>query len=269
MSEKFSVLRGVRKLNNKHDDTSKFEELNRNNYYTSYSNNIERNEVNSDKRSIYSTYNESIREKYDNLDTFKSLESYSIIFNKILNLHSENSSQSKYLINDSNKTLIKDSSVDSDIDLPSSNVLNAIEQQNYFVLESMIKNDNFEVGYESNSLRFFDTLYKDNRDSSLKVINKLFIASFSSVKVVVGVLHILSSYSYEKVDPNGATIALAASLHQSDLVKEALLLVFEKWSNEDALRLLLDNVKFENVWLEKYRLNLINDIEELLNETTS
>lgn len=157
----------------------------------------------------------------------------------------------------------------AEISIQNVNILSELQINELKLLATMIESEEFEVGYVSNSQRFFDSLYRKNRDSSLKVLNKLFLNSFNKEKIVIGILHILSNYTYDEVDPNGGTIALASCSHKSELVKESLLFVFDKWSNSEALRLLLDNVRFESAWLENYRINLIKDLQELLYETSS
>ena len=85
--------------------------------------------------------------------------------------------------------------------------------------------------------------------------------SINNVNLVVGILHIISHFDYEKVYPQGPTIALAALNINNPEIKECAVMAYENWSHVDSLSI-LKAIKVSETWLQEYINQVIKDIEE-------
>lgn len=128
-------------------------------------------------------------------------------------------------------------------------------------LLDLLSADVFRVGFDSSSSIYFNKILEDNSDLAKKILLEIFYDQFDKEDIVYGILSILSILDYKKVIPEGPIIAMALTSYNSDTIKESLVRVFENWCNKDSLRL-LEKIKFDDPWLDKYLLDVINDIKE-------
>ncbi|MCM3611680.1 hypothetical protein M4S82_10490 [Planococcus sp. MERTA32b] len=126
---------------------------------------------------------------------------------------------------------------------------------------NMIRNDIFEAGYSSSSEDFFKSMLKDDPSNTKKWLNSVYLRNFYDVKVLVGILHIISHIDYEVVFPEGQTMAVAALMHQDIEVREYALKAFENWGHAESLSI-LRNIKCEENWLQDYLNDIISDLTE-------
>lgn len=134
-------------------------------------------------------------------------------------------------------------------------------------LENMLKNDEFDVGYESKSSIYFKKIMEQNQIEAKEALQRCFVDNYSNAKIIYGTLSIISDIEYDDVYPVGQAIALGSGNHINDDIKEATIRVFEHWCNEESLKL-INNISFSDKWLDNYRLRVINDIRENLDDGT-
>lgn len=128
-------------------------------------------------------------------------------------------------------------------------------------LSELLSNDLFRVGYDSSTSIYFRNLLTSNPDYAMKGMLEVFYDNYHNHKIVEGILNVLSILEYDKVVPEGPIMALTLTSYDNDTIKEALIRVFENWCNKDSIRL-LETIKFDDEWLDNYRLEVIEDIKE-------
>ncbi|PXF33311.1 hypothetical protein EU77_14380 [Mesotoga sp. SC_NapDC] len=126
----------------------------------------------------------------------------------------------------------------------------------------ILKQQDFEYGLTSEAELFIGKHLELNRALVRSWINELFLKHFANVDIVVGILQSISRIEYDEIYPEGQTIALAASFHKHPEVRECSIRAFENWESPDCLEI-LRNCRCSEDWLEKYRLEVIQDLEEL------
>lgn len=126
---------------------------------------------------------------------------------------------------------------------------------------NMLRNDIFEAGYSSSSEIFFKSMLEKDSADTKKWLNTVYLNNFYDVKVLVGILHIISHLDYETVFPEGQTMAVASLMHQDIEVREYALKAFENWAHPDSLKI-LESIKCEEKWLQDYLEDIISDLAE-------
>jgi hypothetical protein len=133
------------------------------------------------------------------------------------------------------------------------------------LLISLIKNEDFEFGQNSESIRLVDREIKENEFATKEWFNCLFNHYFGSDKetnILIGLLHIVEFLS-ESFNPNGKTMALAALSHRSNEVKELGVRILESSCTVENLNI-LKNVQTDIKWLQEYINQVITDFELIL-----
>lgn len=129
-------------------------------------------------------------------------------------------------------------------------------------LLSMIRNEDFEPGYATGSERFVKSFLEKDLVSTMVWVNTIFNEYYySDVKVVVGILHILSHFDYKAVSPFGPTIAAAALLNKEIEVREQAIRAYENWGDPSSLSI-LKGIDCKEEWLQEYVNQIISDLEE-------
>lgn len=128
-------------------------------------------------------------------------------------------------------------------------------------LFELLSTDVFRVGFESSTSIYFRSVLETNPDYAKKAMLDVFYDNYHNKKYVEGILNVLSIMDYEKVTPEGPIMVLTLTSYESDTIKEALVRVFENWCNKESIRL-LEKIRFDDPWLENYRLEVIEDIKE-------
>lgn len=126
---------------------------------------------------------------------------------------------------------------------------------------NMVRNDVFESGYSSNSEIFFKSMLTKDPNITRNWLNSVYLKYFYDVKILVGILHIISHIDYDLIFPEGQTMAVASLTHQDVEVREYALKAFENWGHPDSLTI-LKNINCGERWLQEYLEDIISDLEE-------
>ena len=76
-----------------------------------------------------------------------------------------------------------------------------------------------------------------------------------------GVLHILSNYSYDEIEPFGISVAIACAVNHSIVIQDLLISCFEKWNTVDAIDI-LTGLQLEEPWLSEYRDDVVSQLTQ-------
>lgn len=127
---------------------------------------------------------------------------------------------------------------------------------------SIIQSCYFESGIWTEADEYFERL-KASRGATVNALGLLADIvnhNLANDHILEGVLHILSNYSYEELDPYGITISLACALNHSPVIQDLLISCFEKWNAVDAIDILRD-LKVEEPWLIEYRDEVLEQLK--------
>lgn len=207
------------------------------------------------------TYNIKIKEKKD-IGLDQDIWNYNLnISKKIIEIaFNEYTNNMKKVYNSLyecfNNTIIK-SIYDSDSEVEDKNEkdYDAIKK----ILEIKIKRSDVEWGKISE----FDEYVINNiqENNVLKAINQIYLDNFDNEDILIKILNALSEIEYNLVTPFGQTIAIAAISNKNIVVKQKAIETFERWKNEDSIKI-LENVDVKEKWLKKYIKKVIEDLKE-------
>lgn len=125
---------------------------------------------------------------------------------------------------------------------------------------SMIRRDEFELGYVNETIRFLEREVSKNKDYALKALQQILLKHSKEKEIWIAILQILSSLTYEESEPYSVYIA-ASCLAKKDIeIKEMAVNLFEQWSNKEAIEF-LEDMGTGVIWLDKYIKNVIEDIK--------
>lgn len=127
------------------------------------------------------------------------------------------------------------------------------------ILEVKINRSEVEWGVISE----FDEYVIENiqNENVLKAINQIYIDNFNNEDVLIKILNAISEVEYEKVNPYGQTIAIAAISNKNLVVKQKAIETFERWHNEESIKI-LENIDVREKWLKKHVEKVIEDLKE-------
>jgi hypothetical protein len=126
---------------------------------------------------------------------------------------------------------------------------------------SLVKNEDFEFGQKSESIKIVENELKKNRIATQNWLNDLYLQYFpTDEKILMGVLRIIEYFDEDVLSPVSHTIALA-SLHKSDEIKEVCIRIFENWGSIRSYEI-LKGIKTDIKWLQAYINQVIKDIEK-------
>lgn len=150
----------------------------------------------------------------------------------------------------------------SDID---ENFINRIRLQKFREEKSkkflrILREEEFEYGYESEGERFVRKLFNINELATKSWLNDLFIDHFGEPNILIGILRVISRFEQFEISPVGETIALASLRHKNIEVIECGIRVFENWESTDNLEI-LENLEVKESWLKNYLNKVIEDIK--------
>lgn len=133
------------------------------------------------------------------------------------------------------------------------------------LLISLIKNEDFEFGQNSESIRIVDREIKENELVTKEWFNRLFNHYFGAEKetnILVGLLRIVE-FLEDGFNPNNQTMALAALSHRNNEVKELGVRILESACTVENLNI-LKNIQTDTRWLQEYIHQVITDFEQIL-----
>lgn len=122
------------------------------------------------------------------------------------------------------------------------------------IILAKLRNCYFEPGLWTDVDEYFAKLVKDYYDleTGLDILSDIVNHNLADEHVLEGVLHILSSYTYEAIKPYGITISIACAFNHSPVVLDLLISCFENWGSNDAVDI-LTGMELHHAWLAKYR----------------
>lgn len=129
------------------------------------------------------------------------------------------------------------------------------------ILETKMNRSDVEWGEISE----FDEYVMNNiqDENVLKAINQIYLDNFDNEEILVKILHSISEIDYKLVNPYGQTIAIAAISNKNLVVKQKAIETFERWQNEDSIKI-LENIDVREKWLKKYVQKVLEDLREKL-----
>ena len=136
---------------------------------------------------------------------------------------------------------------------PHNNSQQRIEKEKRLL--SIIRSCYFEPGIWTEADDYFESLMKKNNYETvcpLSILSNIANHNLSDDHILEGILHILSYYSYEQIEPIGITVAIACAVNHSPVIQDLLLSCFEKWDAVDAIDI-LTSLKLSEEWLSAYR----------------
>lgn len=136
-----------------------------------------------------------------------------------------------------------------------------LEQKVTPFLISLIKNEDFEFGKKSESVKLIEEQLQFNSVATQNWFNKLYIKYFpSDEKILIGLLRIVEYLNEQSLHPTGEIMAIAALSHKNNEVKELGVRIFENWCSLNSYEI-LKSIKIETLWLQEYINQVIKDIE--------
>lgn len=135
------------------------------------------------------------------------------------------------------------------------------ESANTKKLLQIMRNEEYVSGEIPESEKYVrDVLSEIGTERTMSWLTHIYETNFDKPAILIGLLHILSHFSYTAVSPNGPIMALALLQHKSVSVREFAIKAFENWNNKQSL-LFLKNIKCDQQWLQDYLDEVICDIE--------
>lgn len=127
------------------------------------------------------------------------------------------------------------------------------------ILEVKMNRSDVEWG----TISEFDEYVIENiqNENVLKAINQIYLNNFDNENVLVKILNAISEIDYEKVNPYGQTIAIAAISNKNLVVKQKAIETFERWNNADSIKI-LENIDIREKWLKRHVEKVIADLKE-------
>jgi len=128
-------------------------------------------------------------------------------------------------------------------------------------LLAIMTNENYTSGEISPSESFVEsTIQQMGADCTMGWLMQVYETNYQRSNILIGILHMLSHFPYDVVDPYGPIMALALLQHKSSSVREFAIKAFENWNSKDSL-VFLKNIRCDQAWLQEYLNEVISDIE--------
>lgn len=128
----------------------------------------------------------------------------------------------------------------------------------------IIREQDFEYGFESMADKFIKQLMNQNKAVTREWLNRLFLRYFGDIKIISGLVQVLSHIEYAEIYPEGPTIALAALSHNNIEVRECGIRAFENWGTLESLHI-LEGLRFTEKWMQEYVNKVVSDLKEDFN----
>lgn len=130
-------------------------------------------------------------------------------------------------------------------------------------LLAAIRGSSFEPSTWTRADDLFESMVHDagSFDQPMKMLSDIVNRNLTDEHVLEGVLHILSNYQYDEINPIGITIAIACRNNLSPIVQDLLITCFEKWDSYETIAM-LEELDLKQKWLSDYRDAVIEQIKE-------
>lgn len=128
------------------------------------------------------------------------------------------------------------------------------------ILYSMLKESEYEMGFESKAERYFNDLYKKFEDTADLILQNIFWDNrIKNIHIVKEILFIIAELPKHR-RKNLYYIPITGLDNEDDEVKDLSIRCFEIWNEKENLDI-LKNHAFDADWLEDYRISVIRDLE--------
>ena len=128
------------------------------------------------------------------------------------------------------------------------------------LLISLLKFDDVELGYKSQSIRLIEEQLSINRIATINWINDLYIENLKDEKVTIGILKIFEYFEESIFSPMSYTIAMSSLLSSNNEIKELAVRTFENWGSIKSYEI-LKTISTDTQWLKSYIEKVILDLE--------
>jgi len=125
----------------------------------------------------------------------------------------------------------------------------------------IIREQDFEYGFDSMADKFIKRLMDQNKSVTREWLNRVFLSFFRDIKIITGLVQFLSHIEYTEIYPEGPTMAIAALSHENPEVRECGIRAFENWGTLESLHF-LEKLHFTETWLQEYLEKVIYDLKE-------
>lgn len=129
-------------------------------------------------------------------------------------------------------------------------------------LISVIRSCYFEEGIWTEADEYFESLVKSSSsiESPLMLLSNIVNHNLTNDHILEGILHILSNYSYDDMEPFGISVAIACAVNHSPVIQDILISCFDKWNAVDAIDI-LTGLQLEEPWLAEYRDEVVSQLK--------
>jgi len=136
------------------------------------------------------------------------------------------------------------------------------------VLKNSIINDDFEFINTSSSERLTRKFLDRDPGQTSTALTELLMENYSNIKIVTGLLQIVSHFEYDEIKPAGPMMATATISHKNLEVRECAIRAFENWASMESLSL-LEHTEAHPAWLQDYLTQVIMDIRGIVDVKAS
>ena len=138
--------------------------------------------------------------------------------------------------------------------------LNALEKRFTRQFISYILEDDFEYGMVSNAYILVKEQLKINAAVTKEWINSIYVNNIKNPDILIGILRIIALFEREKFFPIGDTIALAALIHEDEIVNETAIRAFESWGGIKSIEI-LETISISSIWIQEYLNDVLSDLK--------
>lgn len=127
---------------------------------------------------------------------------------------------------------------------------------------SVIKNDYFEDGIQSRSENYIiENFNESTSDLIKKALMRLYHDNVSDSHILTGILLMIGSVPYSKIEPEGPIMALGLLQNVDISIRDRAIQAFERWNSKKDLSV-LRSLKCDRKWLQRYVDKVIKYIEK-------
>lgn len=122
--------------------------------------------------------------------------------------------------------------------------------------ESMI-----ESGVHYHFEDVFNEYFNQNRHMTTQMLQRLLRESYTNVRIVKVILHIVSHYTYKEMGEDFIFPLSSLLEHENKAVRKFALKVFDNWDSVDTLSVLQVGPPMREKWLDNYKNQIIERLE--------
>lgn len=124
----------------------------------------------------------------------------------------------------------------------------------------LIKEGDFEFGYENKIDEFVDTHIKKNGSLTKEWLNDIYLKNYSNKTILLGILRIFSRMDLKYANPQGPTMALGVLSNSDSEIVEMGIRAFENWSSYGHIKV-LKQLQLPEGWLNEYLISVVKNLE--------